>query len=377
MILARDLDALFAWKAPEGHAILSLYLDRKAARGLWSFSDCQPILKKLLKDLENEVTEPERPRLQETSRSVLSRLMREGWTGRSLAVFAPSNGDPPWLRALNVPVRSQAHWGSTPYLRPLVEALGDYERYGVVLSDKARARLFTIFLGVIEEERDAFNPEPVKHVASTGSDQARTMNLQRRSEEHARSHLRHVAEMLDRMERSRGFDRLILGGAAESVHQLRRLLAKRLASRIVGTVNLPVEASTQQVLAETLSLEKQAQRDRQQREMEELLTSSAKGERAVAGLQRTLDALRDGRVWRLLYVEDLALAGHECPNCGSLFDGSAEPCALCGKATRPIEDLVERMAEAAQDTGAHVEPVGGAAAEQLREVGGVGAFLRF
>jgi peptide subunit release factor 1 (eRF1) len=303
--------------------------------------------------------------------------MREGWTGRSLAVFAPSNGDPPWLRALNVPVRSQAHWGSTPYLRPLVEALGDYERYGVVLSDKARARLFTIFLGVIEEERDAFNPEPVKHVASTGSDQARTMNLQRRSEEHARSHLRHVAEMLDRMERSRGFDRLILGGAAESVHQLRRLLAKRLASRIVGTVNLPVEASTQQVLAETLSLEKQAQRDRQQREMEELLTSSAKGERAVAGLQPTLDALRDGRVWRLLYVEDLALAGHECPNCGSLFDGSAEPCALCGKATRPIEDLVERMAEAAQDTGAHVEPVGGAAAEQLREVGGVGAFLRF
>ena len=377
MISARDLDLLFSWKAPHGQAVLSLYLDRKSARGLWSSADCAALARQLVKDLEKEIPEMEHAPFRAAAQSVLSRLEDQPWSGRSLALFSPSGGGSPWWRELRIPMRSQAHWGPTPFLRPLIEALEEYERYGVALVDKARARLFTIFLGKIEEERDAFNPESVKHFASTGSDQARTMNLQRRSEEHARTHWKHVAEMLDRMERGRRFDRLILGGAAEAVHQLRRLLPKRLGSRIVGTVSLPIEASAQEVLEKTLEIEKEAQRRRQLKTTAELLTGSAKGERAVAGLQPTLDALRDGRVWRLLYVEDLALPGHECPRCGSLFDGSVEPCPLCGTETRAVEDLVEKMAEAAQDTGGRVEPIGNAAAEKLREVGGVGAFLRF
>jgi len=373
MITSRDLGSLLAWKAPPGHSILSIYLDRKAVQGHWSSSDSRPVLKRMLKEVEGRVAEREAGELETISQILLSRLTDGPWSGRSLVAFAGSNGDSYWARQLKTPVRSQAHWGATPFVRPLIEAIEEYERYGVVLTDKTRARLFTIFLGEIEEELDAFNPETVKHVSSTGTDQIRT-DLQPRSEEHARRHLKHVAGMLDRLERGRRFDRLILGGSPEAVHELRHLLSKRLASRTLGFVHLPVEAQNAEVLRETLELERQAQRSRQQERVEELKTAAAKGERAVIGLQPTLEALREGRVWKLLYAEDLVLPGRECA-CGGLYDEKTTECSLCGQEPQPVEDLVEKMAEKIVDAGGRVEPIPPDIAGSLKSVGGIGAFL--
>jgi len=48
-----------------------------------------------------------------------------------------------------------AHWGE-PFLLPLVYALDEYERYGIVYVDRERWRVFEVFLGEIEEVHDAF-----------------------------------------------------------------------------------------------------------------------------------------------------------------------------------------------------------------------------
>ncbi|RTH32009.1 peptide chain release factor 3, partial [Thermus scotoductus] len=48
-----------------------------------------------------------------------------------------------------------AHYGE-PFLLPLIYALDEYERYGVVYLDQERWRVFEIFLGEIQEVGDAF-----------------------------------------------------------------------------------------------------------------------------------------------------------------------------------------------------------------------------
>jgi hypothetical protein len=48
-----------------------------------------------------------------------------------------------------------AHYGE-PFLVPLVYALDEYERYGVVYLDQEKWRVFEIFLGEIAEVKDAF-----------------------------------------------------------------------------------------------------------------------------------------------------------------------------------------------------------------------------
>ena len=183
--------------------------------------------------------------------------------------------------------------------------------------------------------------------------------------------------MLDGMERQRRFDRLILGGPHDAPHQLRRVLPKRLVPRIGGTINLPLEAGAPEVLRETLAIERDLQRARQSEAIAELETASAKDRKAVAGLEPTLEALREGRVLKLLYSDGLSLRGRQCESCGTLFDDTVTSCRYCGGKTHPIEDLIETMAETIAGSGGRLEPVHDAAAARLGELGGIGAFLRF
>ena len=57
---------------------------------------------------------------------------------------------------LPVSLPTEARYRPDPYLRPLLETLDEHERHGVVLLDRQQARLFSVFLGEIEEHREAF-----------------------------------------------------------------------------------------------------------------------------------------------------------------------------------------------------------------------------
>jgi peptide subunit release factor 1 (eRF1) len=376
MITSRDLQTLRSWKPADGGHVLSLYVDRRTGTGFWNPADIAPFVKGLLKELEPSVDTAEHGALAAAAQHAIRVLSEREFHDRSLAAFAEPSGGV-WTGDLNLPVASMARWNCEPYLLPLLEAVGEHSRLGVALVDRGRARLFTIFLGEIEEERDAFNPEPVKHVASTGTDQARTMNLQRRAEEHAHLHWKHVASMLDAMARARRFDRLMLGGSLDAANRLRDILPKRLAESIVGIVPIPVEAGKNDVLAAATELERRVREERDRDEVAALETASAKQARAAAGLDDTLEALREGRVLTLLYAEGVAIRGRRCGNCGSLFEEEAELCRYCERETLPVEDLLEEMTRRVARSGGTIEPVGEAAAERLREMGGIGAFLRF
>jgi CheY-like chemotaxis protein len=110
---------------------------------------------------------------------------------------------------------------------------------------------------------------------------------------------------------------------------------------------------------------------------EELITAASKQEQAVLGLDRTLEALREQRAWRLVYRDGFAARGTECTNCGALTVSENESCAYCGKAVREVGDLVERADTRIMVMHGHVEHVRGAAVIRLEEVGSIGAFLRY
>src|SRR5262249_26560005 len=191
----QDLQALRSWTPADGGRILSLYVDRRTGTGFWNPAEIAPLVKGLLKELEPSVDAAENEALAAAVQHAIRVLSEREFHDRSLAAFAEPSGRV-WTGDMNLPVASMARWNGEPYLLPLLESVGEHSRLGVALVDRGRARLFTIFLGEIEEERDAFNPAPVKHVASTGADQALNMNLQRRAEEHAPLHWKHVASML-------------------------------------------------------------------------------------------------------------------------------------------------------------------------------------
>ncbi len=105
----------------------------------------------------------------------------------------------------DLPVPPEARWDRKFFVQPLASALDQMETYGVVMLDKLTLRLFTVFLGQIEEQvREGFGPERVRHIKASGTDHiASASRIQRKADEKVRLNLKHMVKMTDWLVQSR------------------------------------------------------------------------------------------------------------------------------------------------------------------------------
>lgn len=379
MISIRDLEQLMKREPKPGSPTLSVYLSTDPSRPGNTRRSFQAVLSQMLRSIEEQLKEqPLQKQFAEDAERVRQVVETHVPREKSLAIFCDSSEDLFWLRGLQVRVRDDAHWDDAPYLRPLLEALDEYERYGVVLIEHGRSRLFTVFMGEIEEHVDAFATASVRHLKSTGTDHLWSQKqFQRKKDVHALWHLKHAAQLLDRLSVQYAFDRLILAGTEEVTSAFERILSKRLRTRVVDRMPLPFTASADQVLKTTQHVIEQIERETERQLVDKVLQDAAAKHQAVAGLEATLLALQEERIWRLLYVDGLQQTGGQCSRCSALCANSCQRCPYCGGSLSPVKDLIDAIAQRVVEAGAKVEPVQGEAAQKLASVGGIGAQLRF
>ncbi len=378
MIRTADLERLAAANGGR-HGVLSVYLNLAPARQLrrsyrTAFND-------LVKRLEEQLDSERRAAFQAEVARVWRYLDTEPPRGQGLALFSCAPLDLWQAYHLPVPVADDLRFGPTPYVGPLLDVLDEYERFAVALVDKEKARLFSVFMGEIEEERELFDVVPGRHDQG-GWSQA---NYQRHHEMHVHWHLKRVAEALATLFRRRPFDRLVLAGPEEATSELRRLLPRPLRGRLVGTIPAETFMGEAEILRRTLEIERQLEREAEERIVGELAELTAAGGRATCGADATLDAIGQGEVRRLVVAEDTRFPGTECPQCGRLaragYGAEAREgarCPLCGTELIILDDVVERATERVLDEKGTVEVVHAAAARRLmQECGGLGAFLRW
>ncbi|HJQ75262.1 MAG TPA: hypothetical protein VJ814_10260, partial [Gaiellaceae bacterium] len=312
-MIARADVARLCERAPTPESpVLSVYVDVDQSRAVNLNRGFRTAFESELRRLERAVDG--RDGLHAAAEAVARRVDGYQPTARTLAMFADASAGLWWTGELRTSGRTAVRWEPTPYVRPLIEALDDHQRYGVVLVGKQRARLFTVFLDEIEEEREAIAAAEVRHKEASGTDHWRSqMHFQRQDEMHVQWHLGHVAAILAEVARERAFDRVVLAGPTETTSELVRLLPRPLADRVVGALRMPMEVAAAEVLHETLVLagdvERAAERTR----------TDAVFERGTTGLERTLAALQQGRAWILVHAEGFESAGGECLRCGALF----------------------------------------------------------
>ncbi|MDZ7269526.1 MAG: host attachment protein [candidate division KSB1 bacterium] len=378
MKIKSEMEALLQYQPDPDHPVLSVYLQQDRSRGREAVPQMLLELKQHLRRVEQRLAKEAVSGFHDNVSRVWRFWEEHQLFRQSLALF--SNTARGFWREyqFNVPLRSGVWWEPAPHLSPLAEVLHEYERFGVILTNRTHSRLFTVFLGEIEEAREAFAAAEVRHIKTPARDQLRSQPAnQRHADMHALWHLKNVADQMDRLAAQSAFDRLVLAGPPEVTGELRRLLPKRLRSRVIALLHLPVTASQQQVLEETLRIERDIDTASKREMITELVTAAAKQNHAVLGLAATLHALQEGRVWHLIYAEGFTAAGRACPNCAGLFADQQESCGYCGTTLRPVDDLIERMVERLLAAGGMVERVRSGIAQELQAAGGIGAFLRF
>jgi peptide subunit release factor 1 (eRF1) len=372
MIRHRDIEQLQLLSQAPGNT-LTLYLDVDQTNPANRKRQFETRLHDLLRQLK--ATHAEDADLPAACTEVAEIVKRIEPSGKTLVLARHPNLGVTFRKLLHLPLPSGVYWGNSAFLRPLLEVLDEHERFGVVLVDQKRARLLTVFLGEIEEHRGLISEVPPRP-DSPSSDRLRSQpRMERRHDESVSTHVRMVAAELARLLDQLEVDRLIVGGAVEVGSELVRQLPKRLRGRLVEVLPIPIGAGTEEILARTSEVQLRIERAAELEVVRDLLKEVRKGGRAVAGLSATLDAINQGRVWKLVYLQGLRLEGGVCPACNVLVDPADERCPLCGQPVDRESLMVDRMARTVLERGGHVEMVDGPAAEALRQVAEVAAIM--
>ncbi len=284
-----------------------------------------------------------------------------------LAVFATEERGS--LAAVPLPERPATVivWDTQPVLTPLEEVVDEHERIAVALVDRQQARLFTIFLGEIEEQRTVRGGELGKPTVSGIAG-----NYARRYRENVRRHLRETTHAMVELLRGRPFDRLILGGPADVDTMLKDELPRSLRARFAGTLPIALEATDAEVLDAARAMAEEIER-RTEAEMVRELIAARTMPRAALGLTQTLNALATHRVHHLFLASGFTVSGDD-PRFQQAVAAS-EPRETT--ATEPVSDTREWLMDRALEQAARVEIVSGEAATLLDEYDGIGAWNRW
>jgi hypothetical protein len=282
--------------------------------------------------------------------------------------------------------RVEARWGE-PHYAPLLYALDEYERVGVVWLRGEGWKFFEVFLGEIEEhtevfreiepevwkELQAFDPGRVRSLAQARTSGSRD-RFSQRMETAAYRYLKRLADLTERGVAAMEIHRLVLLGREESTKTFVQMLSRSMREMIVAQIaDLPhPQASPATVLEKVLPVLTQVER-----EQELALLQQIKEQPGVWGIDPTLDALQAGRLSVLVAPWQLDEQVWVCPN--GLMAGTKQAANLfCdGDEPQPVA-LRDVIVDACAAYATRLEFVSGPAAEQLvNEMKGIAGLLRW
>ncbi|BCB96498.1 hypothetical protein JZK55_14200 [Dissulfurispira thermophila] len=276
---------------------------------------------------------------------------------------------------MNVPVKNELIIDKTPYTKPLMDILDNYQRFAVLLVDKESARIFIVHLGEIVEYGEVHTPDiPGKH--KKGGWFALSQNhYERHIDYHIGMHLKDVVEKVDAFISGEYIGRLVIGGSEEAVSMVKGMLHKTVLDKVIGTVRIEMFAKNDEVLRKVEPVISAYEKKKEEETVERLISKAMKSENAVLGLDNVINALQEQRVMKLVFVKDYKANGYNCNACGYMSVQKIDSCPFCKGKMEAVDYMVDLAGEKAIQQSALIEVV--SESKKLMDAGGIGAFLRF
>ena len=290
---------------------------------------------------------------------------------RGLAIFSCSDEAFWHVLPLPVPVRSRVIVNQAPAVSQLESLTQEFDRFGVLLADKQRARMMVFHFGELVDHSDLLDELPRDYDSRGHSDQG---DVSAHVDALAAAHLRHAADVAFKVFQDEPFQHLTVGAPGPIAGALEASLHPYLRDRLCGRIAVGVTASAAEIRNAALDVEREVERRQEADSVARLRSQVATGNRAVAGLAPTLEALAARRVDQLLVSADFSEPGWRCDACGHL-GLVGRVCPGCTGQLAPVDDIVEEAVEAALGQSCHVEICVDNA--DLDVLGRIGALLRY
>jgi hypothetical protein len=329
---------------------------------------------------------------QELQEQIIDLLEEERPHARTLVLFAAEEFLRRYDLQVELPVvdlahgRVEARWGK-PYVTPLLYALDEYERAGVLWLHPDRWRFYEVFLGEIQEDEEIFRsvaPEEWRELkkydlashlgvlaARPGSHRDQ---YKARVEAWAHRYYERLGHLLEHALARYGVERLVLLGQDRETAFFEQLLPRSLRNRVKARLSdLPDEDASPGMVLEKVAPALEAA----ERKEEEDLLDQIRNQPGVWGLGPTLDALQEGRVAVLGAPWQLETHIWRCSE-GWVGDTGTKAHTFCPDEQPKevaLKDVIDRLAV---DFGTRLEFLRGQPEQTLlKELGGLAGLLRW
>jgi len=288
------------------------------------------------------------------------------------------------------PLAQKVYWcDQTFVLDPLKDMIREKEVYGLIVLDTGGADIGLLKGKKVLLEKHIDSLVPGK-TSKGGWSQQRYARIR---EEAKNDHLKKIGEIATRIfKEEKDLKGVIIGGPGPLKDKFKdgEYLDYQLRKKILGIVDTSYtgKQGLQEILQRGESLIQEASAIRERKIMEEFFEHLKKDDGlSVYGLEEVRQALDYGAVKTLLISEeyDWVIAKLSC-QCGyktemDLKPDSTEKCPKCGSEMKieSQEDLIDILPDQAKKLGSEVEIISVDTREgaQFKELGGIGAILRF
>jgi peptide subunit release factor 1 (eRF1) len=259
-----------------------------------------------------------------------------------------------------------------PHLYHLTRLDDEFPRYAALVTDANRARIYVFGLGETLETEQV-KGKKVQRVKVGGWSQAR---YQRRVENAHASHAKESIEALERIVKQENVKHVILAGDPQMAPVLQQQLPKHLADKVVDVLKLDLKASDHEVFQATLERMREEDAKTDAEKVGRLMREYRARGLAVAGPEDTLEALANGQVDELLISASLELTHGDEEPIEAILAPEVPDSTGGTESDEPRQVLIaDLLVTKAKQTDATVSFIQDP--ELLKEVDGVGAFLRW
>ena len=270
-------------------------------------------------------------------------LDRGGWPAGSVAIFSCSGRGLYEEVPLPRQVREQVVLDETPFTRPMLAVLEEYQRACVLVVDKAAARIWELDAEELREVDAVRDPVLRKPDYAAGLAEDRVRN---KAEELTKRHFRRVAQALRDVAQTGECELLIIGGHDYEIPEFMQFLPGDMRDRVAGTFGAaPDSASPAEVRRCAGEILTRHQREQEQALVSGVLEKAAAGQPAALGLEDCLWASCVAAIERLLVEEGAMVPGVVCDESGWRAL-AGDTCPICGHPTRRTPDVIDELVEA-------------------------------
>jgi peptide chain release factor subunit 1 len=270
-------------------------------------------------------------------------LGRGGWPPGSVAIFSCSGRGLYEEIPLPRQVREQVVVDETPFTRPMLAVLSEFQRVCVLVVDKASARIWELDQDELRTAGSVRDPVLRKRDYAAGLAEDRVRN---KAEELAKRHFRRVVQLLGNLLQTRGCELLIIGGHDYEIPEFVQFLPGDVRDRVAGTFCAdPGSVSPIELRRCAGEILARYQREQEHALVSSVLAKAAAGQPAALGLESCLWAGCAAAIETLVVVEGATVPGVVCDKSGWLAL-AGDACPICGSRTRRTPDVIDELVEA-------------------------------